>query len=787
MDIQALRAKLRPKRLRTRLLVPIIFLVAVGSIGISAIEEISANKQMEILTEQQGSIVLQGIVQRLQDREKSKAVFAQLVAEQPNLGTLIETKNRLEVARLLLPLKLKLGLEFLEVHDTQKRELLTLSSREEECPPFLIDTALTGLTKISTVISTEGLSVVASAPVKGQHGIAGVVMVGSILSSEDLRSAKGGESVELALFQSDNLVSLTTNQPAVVSLLKKFKFSRQELARINQTLSTYNFHAIAQELDNGGVLLALVPTKDLLLASKQRELLNVMGIIGLTVALLLLGILLARDIAKPLEAMVDATKEIVRGNYTHPVASTHIQELNDLGGSVNYLAQQLQAQISKLTYQAFHDSLTNLPNRPLFEDRLRQALVRAKRNQGTIAVLFLDLDGFKLINDSFGHKAGDLLLVAVSARLEACLRTGDTLARLGGDEFTILLENILDTDDATIVAKRIAKQLETPFNLEGQEIFITASIGIALSTLDLDRPEDFLRNADAAMYEAKKNGKAHHQVFNLNMASQARQQLILETELRRAIERQEFRVYYQPVVQLDTGKIVEVEALLRWQHPQRGVVSPAEFIPLAEETGLIIPLSQWVLKTACQQLRAWHLQYADASALIMGVNLSVKQFQQSHIEETIAITLQEQNLEPCSLKLEITESVLLKNTEANLDTLQRLKKLGVHLAIDDFGTGFSALNYLKQFPIDTLKIDRAFIDGLGDNIQDTAIVHAIIAFAKALNLSITAEGIETAEQLALLQALKCDRGQGYYFSKPITGDEMSNILATSITVSCAIA
>ncbi|NJL42655.1 MAG: EAL domain-containing protein [Pseudanabaena sp. SU_2_4] len=456
-----------------------------------------------------------------------------------------------------------------------------------------------------------------------------------------------------------------------------------------------------------------------------------------------------------------------------------IRELNDLAKAINYLAQELQVQISKLTYQAFHDPLTSLPNRPLFEDRLQHALVRAKRCQDAIAVLFLDLDNFKLINDSFGHKAGDQLLIAVGKRLEACLRNDDTLARLGGDEFTILLENILNMEDATAIAKRIAEQLEAPFSLEGHEIFVTASIGIAIGALTQDRPEDFLRNADAAMYEVKKSGKAHHQVFNLNMASQARQQLLLESELRRAIEHKEFRVYYQPVVQLDTGKIVEVEALVRWQHPQRGLVQPLEFISLAEETGLIIPIGQWVFQAACQQLQEWHLKYPSDPPLIISVNLSSKQFQQPQIAEKIAMTLQEHNLEPGCLKMEITESILLKNTAVNLDIMQQIKELGVHLAIDDFGTGFSALNYLKQFPIDTLKIDRAFTNGLGQNAEDTAIVHAIIAFAKALNLSITAEGIETAEQLALLQELKCDRGQGYYFAEPLTSEALSQLLAAS--------
>jgi diguanylate cyclase (GGDEF)-like protein len=782
MDMQALIEKLRPKRLRARLLLPVVVLVAVGSVGITSIEDFATRRQIEQLTHQKGSIVLQGILQRLQDRKKAKALFVELLAEQPDLATLIETTDRRQLTQLLLPLKIKLGIDFVKVYDVQKRNLLLLSSSGGNSPSSLIDDSLTGVTKISTLASQDGLAVVASAPVKGVHGIAGVVVIGSLLTGEDLESHKGDDAIDLAIFDRGTLANITSVHPEVKGLLQRSKFTLSQLKDINEALSKYNFHAVAQELDNGGLLLALIPTQDLISAADQRKLFELIGLVGLLIALLLFELLLARDIAQPLESMVDTTQDIIRGNYNRLVPSSNIQEMQELGKAINYLAQQLQVQISKLTYQAFHDPLTNLPNRPLFEDRLHRALVRAQRSQNTIAVLFLDLDGFKLINDSFGHKAGDRLLVMVSERLDSCLRDEDTLARLGGDEFTILLENIQDIEDATSVANRIAKQLELPFSLEEHEIFISASIGIAISTGAQSRPEDFLRDADAAMYAAKKNGKANHQVFNLNMASQARQQLLMEAELRRAIERQEFRVYYQPVIHLDTGKIVEVEALVRWQHPLRGLVPPLEFIPLAEDTGLIIPLGQWILEQACKQLRAWHLQYPSDSPLVVGVNLSTKQFQQSQLEDKIAAILQEQNLEPGSLKLEITESVLLKDTDANLSALQKLKNLGVKLAIDDFGTGFSALNYLKRFPIDTIKIDRSFVNGLGCNAQDTAIVHAIIAFAKALNLGITAEGIETADQLALLRELNCDRGQGYYFSKPLTSEAIGHLLASSKTI-----
>lgn len=775
-----LKTKLLPKSLRAQLLNPIVFLVVMVSVGMGAIEEIASRTQLKILVERQGATALLGINKRLQYKRRENENFAQLLVEQNGIAKLVGQNQKVGLAQIFVPLKTRLNIDCIEIYTKESQELLDLGLSDGVSHDVLISNTLSGLTKSDVVVSREGLTVFASAPIKSSQGIVGVIVVGTRLHGEDLKSLQDNDTAELAVFQDNQLINTTTSNLELVNLLKNFKHSSNELNQLNQTLERFNLYATVQPIENGGSLLALISTRELFLAAKQREAIKLIGTLGMVLGILLVGILLTRKIAKPLEIMVDATRHIMYGNYNLQMPpSFATRELNDLAQAINYLSQQLQEQISKLTYLAFHDPLTNLPNRKLFEDRLQHALVSTNRSNDSIAVLFLDLDNFKLINDSFGHQAGDQLLIAVSKRLETCLRNGDTLARLGGDEFTILLENILRMEDAIAIANRIAEQLVVPFSLEGHEIFVTTSIGIAIGALTQDHPEDFLRNADAAMYEVKKSGKAHHQVFNLNMASQARQKLILEAELRRAIEHEEFRVYYQPVVQLDTGKIVEVEALVRWQHPERGLVPPLDFISLAEETGLIIPIGQWVFQTACQQLQEWHLKYPSDPPLIMGVNLSSKQFQQAQIVEGIALTLQKHKLEPCWIKIEITESLLLKNTATNIDIMQRLKDLGVHLAIDDFGTGFSALNYLKQFPIDTLKIDRAFTNGLGEDVQDTAIVHAIIAFAKALKLSITAEGIETAEQLALLQELKCDRGQGYYFAKPLTSEALSQLFASS--------
>jgi diguanylate cyclase (GGDEF)-like protein/PAS domain S-box-containing protein len=442
---------------------------------------------------------------------------------------------------------------------------------------------------------------------------------------------------------------------------------------------------------------------------------------------------------------------------------------------------------AQLLHQAFHDPLTSLPNRALFSDRLEHALARAERTGGSVAVLFLDLDDFKVINDSLGHKVGDQLLVAVSKRLELCLRAGDTVARLGGDEFTILLEGVEVSRQAIEVAERIAAQLQTPFEVEGHDLFVTTSVGIAFSAPDCplasspDQPGDLLRNADIAMYAAKNAGRSRYAIFEPDMNSRLRERMQTETEMRRALERDEFTIHYQPVVQLDTGKVLELEALVRWEHPTRGLVAPSDFIPVAEESGLILPLGEWVLREACRQMRAWQLQREDYNHLLLSVNLSARQFRHPKLLESIVSCLQETNLDPECLKLEITESVALDNTQETIATLQALRKLGIHIAIDDFGMGYSALGYLKHYPIDTLKLDRSFVDGMGQDIEDTAIVNAVIVFAKTLSLSITAEGIETVEQLTQLQALGCDRGQGFYFARPMTAEAVTSLFATDST------
>ena len=432
----------------------------------------------------------------------------------------------------------------------------------------------------------------------------------------------------------------------------------------------------------------------------------------------------------------------------------------------------------QLLHDAFHDTLTGLPNRALFIDRLKLTLARAKRlGAHQFAVLFLDLDRFKVINDSLGHMIGDQLLVGIARRLETCLRPGDTVARLGGDEFTILLEDINDIKEAVAVATRVEKELSLPFNLGGHEVFTTVSIGITPSTTGYERPEDVLRDADTAMYRAKSLGKSRHEVFDKEMHADAVSLLHLETDLRRALDRQEFAAHYQPIVSLETGRLEGFEALLRWHHPEHGLIPPAKFIPVAEETGLILPIGLWALQEACRQMREWQEQFPHARHLFMSVNLSARQFSNPDLIEQIKQALRTTGLDPRSLKLEITESVVMEDIETAIEMLRQLRALGVESSIDDFGTGYSSLSYLHRFHSTTLKVDRSFVSRMTDHSENIEIVRTILLLAQNLGMKVIAEGVETQDQLEQLRALSCDYGQGYLFSKPVNATSITKLLS----------
>ncbi len=427
----------------------------------------------------------------------------------------------------------------------------------------------------------------------------------------------------------------------------------------------------------------------------------------------------------------------------------------------------------KLRHEAFHDSLTSLPNRILFLQRLKQLLNQAKAQSLPFAVLFLDLDRFKVINDSLGHLVGDQLLVQVAQRLQSCIRPGDLLARFGGDEFVILLTNIQHNDQIEQIAQHIQEKLTTPFVINDQPMFTSASIGIRLSSSEFETPEDFLRDADTAMYIAKAEGKARHRLFNPGQFTHALARLNLETDLRQAIQRQEILIVYQPIISSVNGTINGVEALLRWQHPTQGLLDPEKFISLAEETGLILPISEYLLHQACTQMKQWHLVGHDH--LSLAVNISNRQFQDQDLPHLIQQILTNTGLPATALQLEITETVASEATQSKIRSLQQLRAMGVGISLDDFGL-FSSLDSLRYLPLDTLKIDQSFVRGAVQKTEDATIITAIIAMAHSLNLNVVVEGVETKEQLRFLQAQGCDEVQGYLFSRPIPADGISWLL-----------
>lgn len=456
--------------------------------------------------------------------------------------------------------------------------------------------------------------------------------------------------------------------------------------------------------------------------------------------------------------------------------------------------QELQNEITerkaieqRLTYDSLHDAMTDLPNRVLFLDRLGQAIEYCKRRtEYTFAVLFVDVDHFKVINDSLGHLTGDQLLISAGKRMRESLRSSDTVARLGGDEFAILLEITGDINSALSIAKKLQEALKRPFQLDGHELHITASIGVVISLLGYAHPEEVLRDADIAMYQAKTQGKARFEVFDVNMRSHAFSRLQMEQEIRLALENREFLLYYQPIIEMRSNQLVSFEALIRWSHPTRGILSPDAFLPVAEESGLILPIGEWVLQEACAQLKKWHEDFPALQNVCINVNVSNRQFSQPNFVEQVIEVLQTSGLQAEALRLEITENVLITNYAAVNKVFAKLRSLGVQLQIDDFGSGYSALGYLQHFPISAIKIDKSFIDEIGKNHKGTELIRAIISMARELGMESVAEGIETHEQLDKLKDLSCNLGQGFLLSKPLDKESAERIMESYVAGSGSV-
>ena len=443
------------------------------------------------------------------------------------------------------------------------------------------------------------------------------------------------------------------------------------------------------------------------------------------------------------------------------------------------LTEQVQTAKADLDHLAHHDTLTDLPNRILLQDRLAQAIELARSQGRQLAVMFMDLDQFKHINDSLGHAVGDQLLRSVAQRLVGCVHHSDTISRQGGDEFVLLLPYIERAEDVALPAQKMLAALALPHHIDRHDLHITTSIGISIYPDDGQDAETLIKNADTAMYSAKENGRNNYKFFEQSMNARAVQRQFIEGGLRYALERQEFVLHYQPKIDLHSGTIVGVEVLIRWQHPQRGLLPPAQFIAIAEDCGLILPIGRWVLREACSQAQAW--RQAGLAPITVAVNTSAPEFRAKDFIENIRATLADTGLEPCHLELELTESVLMRDAESTDSVLHVLADLGVKLAVDDFGTGYSSLSYLRKFPIDTLKIDQSFVTQMISNADNATIVCAVINMAKSLRLRVIAEGVETAEECAFLLAHQCDEGQGYYFGRPMAAEALATLLQTGIS------
>jgi diguanylate cyclase (GGDEF)-like protein len=520
---------------------------------------------------------------------------------------------------------------------------------------------------------------------------------------------------------------------------------------------------------------------------RAREILTVTIVVTLVLGGFV-AVHLTRSVTRPINELVRATRALAAGDLGFSTELREPEEFRELAGHFNSMSKALrdgydalQTEIeerkraeSRLLYDAFHDALTGLPNRALFLDRVQHVIESGKRRPELIyAVLFLDLDRFKVVNDTLGHLVGDHLLVAVAERLAGCLRPGDTVARLGGDEFGILLEGIVDAPDALQVADRILKGIAAPVEVDGHEVFITVSVGLALRSDRYQRPEQVLRDADIAMYQAKLKGKACAEVFDAEMHGTVVDRLQLEADLRRAVEHgNEFVLHYQPIVALRTGKVIGLEALVRWDKPGRGLLSASEFIGLAEESGAIIPMGEWAIRTACAQLRIWQENVPALAGVTLGVNISARQFKRFDVVERLRAIVREAAIDPSLLAVEVNEGVIMDDVEASATKLARLRDAGIQIHVDDFGTGYSSLSYLHRFPIAAVKIDRSFVSGLPNHRESDEVIKAIVSIAESLDFDVIAEGVEGEKQVQKLEELRCRYAQGHFLSRPLPAAEI---------------
>jgi diguanylate cyclase (GGDEF)-like protein len=761
---------------RLPLILPIVGLVLITSAAMVVVEEGAFRGQERHELRQRGASAIDQFTRGVDESRGVHATYARLLENTPGLATAVRRSQPDVLRRLLGPIGRDQTFQEITIYDRVGAEVVNVGAPVgDRIDASLFAAGLAGSTSSQAVVDPDGLVVLASTPIRQAGEVVGVLVVGSNLKGADLAQLEHQQGAQLAVFQDGVLATTTARDPALLRALGAARLRGGGAGGLTDRLEPFHLHPTVRRLGPDGALVALSSTADLSRFSSERKVVLVAAGALLLAVLALIAFFLTRTVLRPLEAMAGATRRMIDGDYSRRVATSRIPELDTLATGVNHLAERVEAQLRDLSHQAFHDAVTGLPNRALFLDRLDHALARARRTDSFVVVLFLDLDNFKVVNDSLGHEAADQLLVAVGERLRECVRAEDTLARLGGDEFTVLLEEVGNMSDALAAVARIETLFDRPFDVAGKEVFSSASIGLTSSRGGRTDSAAMIREADMAMYRAKANGKARVEVFDETMSEEMEERLALQTELRHAIPRGDLRVHYQPIVDLATGEQTDVEALVRWEHPERGLIPPLSFIPLAEESGLIVPLGQWVLTEACRQVKAW--QDEHGIALGLSVNLSPRQFQHPGLVDDVAAVLADTGLEPESLRLEITENVVAEDVEDVRSIMQALSELGVKLVIDDFGVGYSSLVYLKRLPVRGLKIDRTFIADMDRSPEDLAIVEAMTTVARTLGLDVTAEGVESVDQLTRLRALGCERAQGYHFARPQPPADFEELLA----------
>ncbi|MCS7002182.1 MAG: EAL domain-containing protein, partial [Dehalococcoidia bacterium] len=639
----------------------------------------------------------------------------------------------------------------------------------------IVTRALQGESAARAIVGADGVIFVAAHPSPATDGHRAAVVIARL----PLATLAPLTDRPLALYR-DGLLMATTADERLAEELQRRGWTLD--AATIDALRSNGWLAVAAPVGDNGAMVAFADIGWVVATDERQRTISYVTIgVGLIIAAAAAWVF-AKRVAAPITALASDARTAIASGTTREIQDLVVRELDDLGKAVASLKQQLESQAQMLQYHTNHDSITDLPNRSAFLRALAKRLETTERRAAPVIVMCLDLDNFKTVNEGVGHQAADSLLRQIAEWLRSSFGPDDLVARIGGDEFGVLLAEGRDLLDAERLAQETLRRLRQPTRIGDQDVLVTASIGIASSHPGETSWDALLRRADDAMFYVKGNGKGQATVYDPRWAQQAVDVLALQSELHLAIERRELVVHYQPVVDLRSGRLRELEALVRWRHPRRGLISPAEFIPLAERNGLILPIGQLVLEEACRQVRDWQRRYPAARRVMLNVNLSARQFQHPTLVADVRRVLAMTEFDSRLLKLEVTESVMMHDIEQAIRTLRELKKLGILIAVDDFGTGFSSLAYLRRLPIDTLKVDRSFVDRLGRDPEDFAIVRSIVALSQALNLSTTAEGIETVDHVSQLRLLHCELGQGYFFAPPLSPLQMEDLFASNSVV-----